>query len=394
MSVTSNPPKTFGMERQVGIYMAGLQGQRPALPIAVEALEELARERLGPEAYGYVAGGAGGGDTMRANLEAFRRWRIVPRMLRNVAERDLHTRVLGLDLPAPLMLAPIGVQSIVHDEAELAAARAAASLGVPLILSTAASHTLEEVAAAMGDAPRLFQLYWGRNPELTASLLSRAERAGYSAVVVTLDTGLLGWREQDIAQAYLPFLQGQGLANYVSDPVFRAALSAPPEEGLFGAVSYFLSVFSNPTLTWDDLAFLRTHTCLPIVLKGILHPDDAAEAVERGMDGVLVSNHGGRQVDGAIAALDALPGVVAAVNGRVPVLFDSGIRRGADALKAVALGATAVLLGRPFIYGLALGGEQGVRAVVDNFLADLDLALALSGHTSFAQLSAADLVHA
>ncbi len=245
----------------------------------------------------------------------------------------------------------------------------------------------------MGDAPRLFQLYWGRNPELTASLLGRAERAGYSAVVVTLDTGLLGWREQDIAQAYLPFLQGQGLANYVSDPVFRDALSAPPEENPFGAVSYFLSVFSNPTLTWDDLAFLREHTRLPIVLKGILHPDDAAEAVERGMDGVLVSNHGGRQVDGAIAALDALPGVVATVAGRVPILFDSGIRRGSDALKAVALGASAVLLGRPYIYGLALGGEQGVRDVVDNFLADLDLALALSGHTSFTELSAADLMH-
>lgn len=389
---TTPVPAQYGMERQLQIYLAGLQGQRPAAPVSVEALEQRARELLSPEAYGYVAGGAGGEDTMRANLEAFRRQRIVPRLLRDVAKRDLGVEVLGQRLAAPVLLAPIGVQSIVHPEAELAVARAAASLSLPLVLSTASSKTMEEVAATMGDAPRWFQLYWGRDPELTASLLARAERAGYSALVVTLDTALLSWREQDIQHAYLPFLLGEGLANYLSDPVFRAALPAPPEENPRAAVLHFTRIFANPALTWDDLAFLRAHTTLPILLKGILHPEDAALALEYGADGLIVSNHGGRQVDGAIAALDALPAIVAAVKGKIPVLFDSGVRRGADVLKCLALGARAVLLGRPYMWGLAVGGEQGVKDVLLNLLADLDLTLALSGYASCGAVDAAALI--
>jgi isopentenyl diphosphate isomerase/L-lactate dehydrogenase-like FMN-dependent dehydrogenase len=327
---------------------------------------------------------------MRANHAAFERWQIVPRMLRNVGERDLRVNILGTALPAPVMLAPIGVQSIVHADAEVAVARAAASVGVPFILSTASSKTMEEVAQAadaVGKTPRWYQLYWGRDPELTASFLARAERAGYSAIVATLDTPLLSWRERDISLAYLPFLQGEGIANYLSDPVFRASLAQPPEENPQVAVMRFVQVFSNPTLTWDDLKFLREHTKLPILLKGILHPDDASQALDAGAAGIIVSNHGGRQVDGAIPALDALPSVVAAVRGRAPVLFDSGIRRGADILRALALGAQAVLLGRPYIWGLALGGEAGVRDVLLNTLADFDLTLALSGYTSLAQLT-------
>lgn len=383
-------PRMYGTERQMQVYLAGMQGQRPTTPMSYEQLEEQARQRLSPEAYGYVAGGAGGEETMRANRAAFERWQIVPRMLRDVSQRDLRLQALGASMPAPVMLAPIGVQSIVHPEAELAVARAAASIGVPFILSTASSKTMEEVAQAadaVGNTPRWYQLYWGRDPELTASFLSRAEKAGYSAIVVTLDTPILSWRERDISLAYLPFLLGEGIANYLSDPVFRASLPQPPEENPQAAIMRFVQVFSNPTLTWDDLTFLREHTSLPLLLKGILHPDDANRALDAGAAGIIVSNHGGRQVDGAIPALDALPGVVAAVRDRAPVLFDSGIRRGADVFRAVALGAQAVLLGRPYMWGLTLGGEAGVRDVVLNTLADLDLTLALSGYTSCAQLT-------
>ncbi len=379
---------------QYEIYLAGLAGTVPELPTDLTQLEAHAQAAMTPEAFGYVAGGAGSEDTMRANLAAFRRWRIVPRMLRDVGERNLATTVLGTALPAPVLLAPVGVLSIVHAEAELAVARAAAGLGVPLVLSTAASTTLEDVAAAMGDTPRWFQLYWPKDADVTASLLARAEAAGYGAVVVTLDTWLLGWRPRDLRTAYLPFLRAEGIANYLSDPAFRAGLAAPPEEDRNAAIGHFLGMFSDPTVTWDSLAALRERTRLPIVLKGILHPDDARRAIDAGVDAVLVSNHGGRQVDGAVAALDALPRVVAAVDDGLPVLFDSGVRSGADVAKALALGARAVLLGRPYVYGLALAGEVGVRHVLRCLLAELDLTMALSGRTSVAQLNAELLVPA
>lgn len=385
-------PRAYGTERQMQIYLAGLQGQKPATPVAYLELERQARETMSQEAYGYVAGGAGSEDTMRANLEAFRRYRIVPHMLRDVSKRNTAVELLGQVLPAPLLLAPIGVQSIVHAEAEIATARAAASVGIPFILSTASSRSLEEVATAAGNSPRWFQLYWGRDPELTASFLERAKRAEYSAVVVTLDTSLLSWRERDMQNAYLPFLLGEGLANYFSDPVFRATLDQPPEVDPLSAIFKFVSIFSNPTLTWDDLRFLREHTELPILLKGILHSADAERALDYGVSGIIVSNHGGRQVDGAVASLDCLPQIVKTVDRRIPVLFDSGIRGGADAFKAVALGAQAVLLGRPYIWGLAVAGEAGVRDVLLNFLADLDLTLALSGCASFAEVDVTTLV--
>jgi L-lactate dehydrogenase (cytochrome) len=368
------------------IYLDGLAGRLPGLPLTYEALQERAERQLSRGAFGYVAGGAGSEDTVRANREAFRRWRILPRMLRDVSQRDLATTVLGTGMPAPLLLAPVGVQSIVHADAEVAVARAAAATGVPMVLSTASSRSLEEVAEAQGGNPRWFQLYWPRDPDLAASLLGRAERAGYGAIVVTLDTWLLAWRPRDLELAYLPFLQGEGLANYLSDPVFRAALSSPPEEDMFGAVRHFLGIFSDPSVTWANLSFLRENTRLPIVLKGILHPDDARRAVDHGVDGILVSNHGGRQVDGSIAALDALPGVVDAVPESLPVLFDSGVRTAADAFVALALGARAVLLGRPYIWALAVAGEEGVAELLRCFLAELDLTFALSGHTRLDQV--------
>jgi L-lactate dehydrogenase (cytochrome) len=364
------------------------------LPVAFEEWEARAKEKLDAPKFDYIAGGAGAGDTMRANRRAFDRWQIVPRMLRDVSDRDLSVTLFGQTLPYPILLAPIGVQSIIHPDGELAAARAAASLGVPFIASTAATEPLEAIAEACGSAPRWFQLYWSKDPDVTASFLRRAERAGYSAIVVTLDTPMMAWRERDLEHAYLPFLLGEGIGNYLTDPAFRSKLSRPPEEDLAGAVAHWVSVFGNPGLTWEDLAFLREHTRLPVLLKGILHPDDAELAIRCGMDGIIVSNHGGRQVDGAVAALDALVEVCRVVRGRVPVLMDSGIRRGADIVKALSLGADAVLIGRPYAYGLAVAGETGVRQVLRNLIADLDLTLALSGRRSVKELDPSVLVPA
>jgi lactate 2-monooxygenase len=385
-------PRSQGLRRQKEIYSLGVEGRVPDLPVRFEDLERSARDVLSPEQYDYVAGGAGSEDTMRANREAFRRWRIVPRFLRDVERRDLTVEVLGQRFAAPFLFAPVGVQTILHPEGEIAVARAARLLGIPFILSTLASRTIEEVAAALGDAPRWFQLYWPRSEAIAASFLRRAEDAAYSALVVTLDTFYLGWRERDLQHAFLPFNLGTGLANYFSDPVFCALLSASPDDDLAGAVQCFGTLYSNPTLTWENLSFLRKHTRLPILLKGILAPEDARKAVQCGVEGIIVSNHGGRQVDGAVAALDALPQVVEAIAGRAVVLFDSGIRRGADVIKAVALGARAVLLGRPYCYGLAAGGEQGVRDVATNLLADVDLTLALMGCASLSELGRHSLV--
>ena len=349
-------------------------------------LEHEAHDVLEIGARGYVFGGAGTEDTQRENLDAFRQWRIVPRHLRGVDERTLTTTVLGSEWVAPIGLAPVGVQSIIHPDGEVASARAAGELQIPFVASTASSYTLEQSAEAHGDAaPRWFQLYWPRDPELMRSFVARAEAAGYSAIVVTLDTGLLAWRPRDLQGAYLPFLKSIGIANYLSDPVFRAGLAAPPEDDPQAAVGHFVGQFSNPALTWEDLALLRDATSLPILLKGVLHPDDARQAREAGVSGVVVSNHGGRQVDGAIAALDALPGVVEAAGG-IDVLMDSGIRSGSDVVTALALGAKAALIGRPYLHGLAVAGEDGVRHVLRNMLAEVDLTLALAGHSSVATL--------
>ncbi|WP_030323132.1 lactate 2-monooxygenase [Streptomyces sp. NRRL B-3229] len=352
---------------QYEIYLNGMSGAVPRLPTDLTRLEELTEQRLGPGPVGYVAGSAGDGSTARANRAALQRRRIVPRMLRDVHERDLSVEVLGRTLPAPLALAPVGVLSIMHPEAESAAARA-------------------------GDAERWFQLYWPKDPEVALSFLGRARAAGFTALVVTLDTPLLSWRPRDLDQAYLPFLHGVGTANYFSDPAFRAGLAKPVHEDPNAAVLHFVGMFADPGKTWPDLALLREHWDGPIVLKGILHPDDARLAADAGMDGVVVSNHGGRQVAGSVAAADALPRVVEAVGDRLTVLFDSGVRTGDDVFKALALGARAVLLGRPYVYGLGLDGQPGVEHVIRCLLAELDLTLALSGHATPATISPEDLV--
>ncbi|MFC4407715.1 alpha-hydroxy-acid oxidizing protein [Haloarchaeobius iranensis] len=371
----------YGRHRQTSVYTTGmLTGSVPDLPADPDRLAERAREELDGRAYDYVAGGAGGESTMRANRRAFDDYRIGPRVMRDTGTRDLSTTVPGQEFAAPVLLAPIGAQGIVHEDGDLASARAAAQWDVPYVCSTQASEPLEDVADALGETPKWFQLYASEDRELTRSLVQRAEDAGYDAIVVTLDTPHLGWRERDLDRGFLPFLDGDGIANYTSDPVFRDRLAQPPEENPRAAAQEFVQVFSDATLTWDDLAWIAELTDLPVVVKGILHPDDASAALDNGARGVVVSNHGGRQVDNAVAALDQLPGIVEAVDEEATVVFDSGIRRGADALVALALGADAVSVGRPWVYGLALAGEDGVATVCENFLADLDLTVALAGY--------------
>jgi lactate 2-monooxygenase len=365
-----------GSQIQNAIYLAG---EPHPWPLTAEGWEAAARERLEPGPYDYIAGGAGSEATIRANRKAFERRRLRPRMLTGNRERDLSVDVLGTRSPGPFLLAPVGVLSIAHPDGELAVARAAAATGVPLVLSSAASHSIEEVAAAMGDAPRWFQLYWVSDREIVASLVERAGAAGYAAIVVTLDTLVLGWRPRDLRNAYLPFVTGAGCAQFFSDPVFRARLALPPEEDVLTAAATMLSTFPNLALTWDDLAWLRERTSLPLLVKGVLTAEDGMRALDRGVDGIVVSNHGGRQVDGAVAALDALVEVREAVGGGATVLMDGGVRGGADVLKALALGADAVLLGRPYVYGLAAGGQEGVEEVVTQVLAETDLTLALVG---------------
>lgn len=414
-----NPPSA--LQHQRDLYLGGVAGKRPAVPFDTDALELAAKRRLSAEAFAYIAGGAGAERTMAANTADFDRWRIVPRMLNDVSRVDLSTRLLTLGLPSPLMLAPLGVMELAHRDADLAVARAAASFGVPYILSNQASVPMEDVARAMGDGPRWFQLYWSKNEDLVQSLVSRAEHCGCSAIVVTLDTKMLGWRTRDLDLAYLPFLRGKGIAQYVSDPVFQRLmaemaddpgaprppvnrhslwtlwqmLSAYPGSRLDSlrsgkarkAVRLFTEIYTNPTLNWEHIARLRGYTKLPIVLKGVLHPDEARRAVDKGVDALIVSNHGGRQVDGAISTIAALPAIDAAVDGAVPLVLDSGVRSGADMVKAIALGASAVAIGRPYAYGLAIAGEVGVAEVIRAFLSDFELTLRLSGGTRVADIS-------
>jgi lactate 2-monooxygenase len=379
---------------------------------------------MSADAWAYIAGSSGREDTADANWAAFERRRIVPRVLRDVSARDLSVELFGHRYPAPVIAAPVGVLELVHPDADLAIARAAASLGLPAVLSSQASIPMERVAAEGGGGPLWFQLYWSRDDDLVESLVSRAETLGAQAIVVTLDTQMLGWRPRDLDRAYLPFIHGMGIAQYTSDPVFRRLvaerISRPADPaaprpkvtpaairtligmtrrypGRFGAnlrsgeprvaVETFLDVFSRSDLTWADLPFLRERTSLPIILKGVVHPDDARRALDAGVDGLVVSNHAGRQIDGSVASLDALPAVVEAVGGRIPVLLDSGVRGGSDVLKALALGAAAVLVGRPWVYGMAIAGQAGAAEVLRNIVAEFDLALGLSGYRSPAEVT-------
>lgn len=393
----------------------------PAVPTDWPSLDRAAREKLSRRAYAYVAGGAGLEQTVRADRSAFDRWKLSPRVLRDVSVRDSSVELFGRRIPSPILLAPVGALGLVHRRADVEVASAAAALGIPYIFSNQASRSMEECAAIMGNAPRWFQLYWSTSDELVASLVGRAAAARCEAIVVTLDTTMLGWRPRDLNLAHLPFALGEGLAQYTSDPVFRSIVAGRPARptprpslrelpaairalaqvsrrhpGRFldnvrspiprASVQTFLDVYSRPSLTWANLALLRELTSLPVVLKGVLHPDDARRAVDEGVDGLIVSTHGGRQVDGARGSLDCLPGVLDAVGERIPVLMDSGVRSGADVAKAIALGARAVCVGRPYVYGLGLAGARGVSEVVQNLAAEFDLTMGLCGCTTAADL--------
>ena len=413
----------FGRQRLTEIFLRGVGGKLPPVPVDAERLAESAREVMSPEAWAYIAGGAGRERTASANEDAFDRWKILPRMLVGADSCDLSTDLFGKTLPSPLVLCPIGVLEMVHPSADLAVAQAAAGLGVPMTFSNQASVPMEACAAQMGTSPRFFQLYWSTSDELVESFVARAESCGCAGIVLTLDTTQLGWRPRDLDLAFLPFLKGQGIAQYTSDPVFRRSLTEPLEnpgaaQGLRPAINHhslatalqqirrfpgtwkeklsglpraaaqrFVSTYSRPSLCWDDLTKLREMTELPILLKGIQHPDDGRRAIDAGMNGIVVSNHGGRQVDGAVGSLSVLPDVVDAVDGAVPILFDSGVRTGAHVFKALALGADAVCVGRPYVYGLALAGRTGVEEVLKNILAELHLTMALAGCRSVSEIS-------
>ncbi len=380
------------MKYQLQIYFAGTQNIKPQIPVSFEELEKKAGEMMTPEAFGYIAGGAGAEATMGNNKEAFNNWQIIPRMMGDVSMRSIAIELFDIKLPSPVLLGPVGVLSIAHPDAEVAVARAAKALQVPQVVSTVSSKTIEEIASVHGDHPHWFQLYWGRNNDFTRSIISRAEKAGYSAIVVTLDTRLFAWRERDIQNAYLPFLYNEGLANYFTDPVFLAQVGDPAEDKMQTMI-HFANCFSNPSSTWNDLSVIRDCTKLPVILKGIQNPDDAKKAIDHGADGIIVSNHGGRQLDGAIGALDTLASIADVVGEKTEILFDSGIRRGADVFKAMALGAKAVLIARPYAYGLAVAGEQGIKEVLANLLADIDLTLGLAGCSSWKEVSRDRLYH-
>lgn len=427
MSSTPDGGQAYGPGRlrQNAIYRAGALGRRPRVPTDPTSLERAARRAMSADAWAYVAGGAGDGATVRANRAAFERWQLVPRMLRDVSRRDLSVTLLGRRLPVPLLVAPIGAAGLVRRGADVSIGAAAAQVGLPYILSSQGSSPMEETAAAMGDGPRWYQLYWSTDEELVDSFIRRAEAIGAQALVVTLDTTMLGWRPQDLNRGSLPFAKGIGIAQYTSDPRFMelvgervaavlgaggprprvslgavrtlASMAREAPGGFVAnlrspmaraAVETFLAIYSKPSLSWSDIATLRDRTRLPVLLKGVLHPDDARRAVDLGVDGILVSNHGGRQVDGAVGALDALVDIVPAVRGSssMPLILDGGVRSGTDVVKALALGATAVTVGRPHVYGLAIDGRAGVRAVLENLVAELDLTLGLAGVRSVAEL--------
>lgn len=393
-------------DRQKEIYIKGISGDKPKVPTEFRNLETKAETKMTPEAFAYIAGGAGLEDTMAENRRQFNQWRILPKMLKDVSERDTSIELFSKKLPTPLLTCPIGVLEMAHKDADLAVAKATSSLNIPMIFSNQASTPMEECAAVMGDSPRWFQLYWSKNNDLVASLVERAEKCGCDAIAITLDTTILGWRPRDLNLGYLPFLKAKGIAQYTSDPVFQEMIKNPEDApaikpritwdtidhmlqvrskklgampNALTAIRTFTGTYSRPSLTWEDIPFIREHTKLPIVLKGIMRADDAKKAVDEGIDGIIVSNHGGRQVDGSISSIEALPSVVDAVNDQIPVLMDSGIRSGADVFKALALGARATCIGRPYVYGLAIDGEAGVREVLQNFISEFELTMGLSG---------------
>lgn len=360
------------------LLLKNITAQAP-FPICFADLEKAVAEKIEAGPFGYIRSGAGGEQTLRNNRAAFEKYSIVPRFLNDVSNVDTSVHLFGKTYPTPLLFAPVGMNGMVHDEGELAVARAAQFLNIPYIQSTVSTFALEEVAQAAPSATKWFQLYWSTNEEIAFSMAARAEEAGFEAIVLTVDTVMLGWREEDVRNQFSPLKLGYARGNYMNDPVFTATL---PDDSFESYVQGVLQNVFHPTLNWEHVRELKKRTKLPILLKGILHSEDAKHAIDNGIDGIIVSNHGGRQLDGVIGSLDALPAIVKVVNGQIPIILDSGVYRGMDALKALALGANAVAIGRPFVYGLALEGQQGVEKVMTNLYDELKVSIALAGATS------------
>lgn len=365
-------------EYQLQLYAEGTKGQEPQYPLTFAELEEKASAAMPPKVWGYVAGGAGDEHTQRANCDAFKRWGLYPRMLVAPTERDMSIELFGVKLPSPIFMAPIGVLGVCAQDGhgDLACARASARTGVPFFAGTLSADPMEDVAAALDGTPGFFQLYTPPDRELAASLVRRAEQAGFKGIAVTLDTWVTGWRPRDLRGSNFPQVPSGCLSNYTSDPVFRKRL-APGDDAIEVALRT-LPIFGGP-FRWEDLDWLRSQTKLPLMLKGICHPDDARRAKDHGADAIYCSNHGGRQANGGLPALECLPNVLEAA-APLPVLFDSGVRTGADVIKALALGAAAVGVGRPYAYALAIGGVDGVVHVLRSILAEADLIMAVDGY--------------
>ena len=412
------------LDRQRAIFLHGLSGKRAVIPFHAETLRQLAQQKMSDRAWAYIDGGAGNEETIGSNRTAFSNVYVRPRMMHPNETADFSGTLLGMPLAFPLLLAPIGVLDLICPQADLHVARQCAETGVPFIFSNQAGTPMEVCAQAMGDSPRWMQLYWSKSDELVISFVRRAEAAGCRALVLTVDTTLLGWRNRDLELGYLPFLRGMGIAQYTSDPVFlellrkggikptgpspKPAITPATIAAMFRlksnypggfwrnlrskepleAVRLFINIYSNPALSWDKLRWLRTQTLLPILVKGILRADDALKAKDSGADGIIISNHGGRQVDGATSTLQALTQIRKQLPKPFPVLLDSGIRSGSDLFKALALGADAVLLGRPYAYGLAIDRRQGVREVILNLLNDFELTARLAGCRNLDEINA------
>ena len=405
------------IDRQREIFLNGLAGRLPSIPTRFTDLERLAKQKLSKEAFAYIAGGAGSELTMKNNISSLESAQIVPQMLKNVEAADTSADIFGHKVPAPLLFAPIGVLDLAHPNGEIELAKASSISGIPMVMSNQASTPMELCAQSALETPTFFQLYWSKIDDLVFSFVERAEKCGCSAIFLTLDTTMLGWRTRDLDLAYLPFLYGRGIAQYTSDPVFlksldsveprkakinlsvlKAAYQAAkrfPEPTLkaitskksIKAVQQFTATYSRPTITWDDVVRLKNATKLPIILKGIQRLDDAQKATDHGVDGIVVSNHGGRQIDGAIGSFEALRKISPTIKGKTKILFDSGIRSGADIFKALAAGADSVLLGRPYAYALALGGSVGVQELCKNIISELELTMALGGCSSIEEIT-------
>ena len=373
-----------GTKYQTKIF-TGVENRK--LPQSVDEWRERARSTLTKDAWDYLEGGAGEEDTVHENRSAFKKWRIRPRYLRDVSKRTMEAEFLGQNRESPFILAPIGVQSILHKDGEIASARAAAKMNMPFILSTVSSITMEEIVKKSPEGEKWLQLYPSKDKNIIRSFIKRAEKAGYRAIVVTADTTMLGWRERDLNNAYLPFLRGEGLANFFSDPEFRKRLEKPPEEDLISAIMEFTSVYVNPSFSWKDFKEICSTTEIPVVLKGITHREDVELAFKSGARAVVISNHGGRQVDGAISSLDALEEVTESGDLKGEILFDSGFRHAADAIKAIALGASGILIGRPYAYALSVAGQEGIELYLEQVMAEMDLEMGLSGIKNLKELN-------